>query len=120
MTGGLDIFGEAFAAAAEEYAGENDNRQTEDDRDDGVIPGVELPDGDVGRGDDEVAHVLDDLGHGVEHENFGGDGRNGGYHGNGVDDGGGKVSALDDDIPDLADVAEFDIESGEAEGKADR
>ena len=48
MRFGLDIFGEAFATAAEEYAGEDDNRQAEDDRDDGVIPGVELPDGDVG------------------------------------------------------------------------
>ena len=83
------------------------------------MPRVELPDGEVIGGDEEVAGVLDDLRHGVEHEDFGGEFGFFDDHGDGVDDWCGKIGALQENFPNLADIAKPNEEGGESEGKAE-
>lgn len=85
-----------------------------------MTPGaVEAEIGDAGVGDEAPAGVLDDLGDRIEHDDAGGEHAGTCNHGNRIDDGDGVEKGLEEDFPDGADVAIFDIDGAKKQGDAE-
>ena len=80
---------------------------------------VSVPNGDCFWGDDEVAGVLNYLGGRVKQEELGDIWVVGGDHGDGIDNGGGVEKCLDDNFPDMGNVAIFDVDGAEEERDAE-
>lgn len=115
----LDFLRKEARAAPENQRTNDKNCEGKKDGENLAPGAVEAEIGDAGVGDEAPAGVLDDLGDGIEHDDAGGEHAGTCNHGNRIDDGDGVEKGLEEDFPDGADVAIFDIDGAKKQGDAE-